>query len=169
MIEEVVAERPLAEVPTDAAKCPDCGGGNLRETGREMTLLGWSGEGWDPNHVWCWLSCNDCHGEFIREMKSGNVWYTRDRSEGRVLRGMPSCFGTYTYTCVKCSGPVVRKYSALDGSPTRGFLLTTKDGPQYRTEYRCKVCGHGGQVKSDYWHPPQPRAAPTASPLGSTR
>jgi hypothetical protein len=149
---EIVAERPLAEVPTDAPTCPDCNRTPARETYREQTLLGWSGKGWSPNHTWSGLECG-CGAIFVREWKSGNVWYTRERVEGRVLRGMPSCFERYTYTCAKCSGPVRREYKQLDGSPLHGGLLTTKDGPQYLAEYRCRVCNHGGRVERDYWTP----------------
>lgn len=163
-LEEIVAQTPLAELPTDAPHCPDCGGTDkLADKGVESTLVGWMGGDWDPNHKWHYFDCG-CGKSFIRETKTANVWYTRDRREGKVLLGMPSCFERYIYSCRACSGIVKRTYTNLDGSPLKGsMLVTTKDGPQYRTAYQCESCGHGGVVDSDYFRPPP--AGPSTAPL----
>lgn len=149
-LEEVVSNRALEERRGDGPTCPDCGKKDgLKETSHTCTLVGSMIRGHDPNHHWVGYTCS-CGSRFIREYKEENVWYTRDTY---VLKGKPSCFETYIYSCIRCSRPVFRTHLKLDGSPTDGFLRTSNvDGrwvKQYTTHYTCSDCGHGGLVEDE--------------------
>ena len=137
LIEELVTQRVMLGEPA----CPMCGG-DYRIGETCTTLLGFSGSV-NPNHVSKLCICVSCGFTFTVEEKSGNVWITKD---GRVLAGMPNCFESYIYTCAFCGGSVARKHTKLDGITDVQSLLTTKDGPQYRTFYRCQACGRQIEV-----------------------
>lgn len=93
-----MTQRKLTEKPSDPPTCPDCGA-PAQEYQHEQTCLGWlrlAGSE-DPNHHWSWCRCAERH-EFVREHKSGNVWYTRSRTlPAVVLSGVPNCFERYVY------------------------------------------------------------------------
>lgn len=151
-LDDIVAERPLPEKPDDPVICPYCGGSTTRVLSKSSTLLGWSGPV-NPNHQWHESVCNGCGKHFTREIKDLNVWYTggrcRDSQASVLLKGRPSCFEDYQYTCAKCAGAVLRTHNDLQGNPAKA-LCTKWDGDrpirQYTTHYNCTKCGHGGQV-----------------------
>lgn len=115
-------------------------------------MLGWDGKGLNPNHVTTDYECRGCRRKFFVHAKSGNIWVTDEAS--KVLKGIPTCFETFIYTCVKCGGNVERKYTAKDGvSDVKGLCSRNINGTwvkEYCTFYRCVTCGHGGEVDSDY-------------------
>ena len=151
-IMEIVSERPSEEEVGSNPICPLCNNSDIDAGGFRTTCLGYFG-GVNPNHTWTECYCKNCNKSFVRETKSGNVWYT---SDGFVLKGMPNCFEKYYYTCSKCSGKVLRKYTALDGiSEVQGLSTRNIDGKwvkEYRIFYECEKCGHGGEVKDDHWY-----------------
>lgn len=155
---DIVQERPLTELPTDPARCPYCESTDVRVTSRSSTLVVSTGPV-DTNHQWHASECNGCKMPYTREIKGLNVWYTGERiqdgSAPQVLRGLPSCFESYQYTCSKCSGPVVRTNRGMAGNPTQTLSSRNVDGKwvnEYTTHYNCTQCGHGGQVDQDYYH-----------------
>ena len=143
----IVLERPLSKSnPT----CPFCYSDNIFVGNTTGTLLGYSNDP-DPNHYWTFCSCNQCHQTFIREIKANNMWYTQN---SRVLAGIPNCFEDYTYTCAKCSGPVNRHYTKLNGEKTDTLceeIVNGKTIKKYKTFYYCQSCGYGGETEKDYY------------------
>lgn len=154
---DIVKERPLAELPTDPARCPHCESADVKITGHTTTLVGYSGPV-NNNHQWFPSLCRGCGKTYVREIKGLNVWYTAGPVRGgssQVLRGMPSCSEGYQYSCAKCEGPVLRKYRDKGGAPA-GALLSAMyvDGKwvrDYTAHYGCTQCGHGGETEGDYW------------------
>lgn len=149
---EKVTQRPLDEKPEDAAKCPSCNSEDLEKKSECATLVGWPGEGPDPNHRWYDYVCRACQNRFFRECKDDNVWYTKKKY---VLLGMPNCFEEYIYQCKNCGGDVRQCHTALDGKSKVRCLTTEKiDGKwvkKYRTFYVCDGCSQGTEVEADYW------------------
>ena len=140
-----VTERPLNERPSSKARCPYCLGSHLTYKGASHTLLGGGDDtrDGDPNHWWEEHHCNDCGQTFLRETKSGQVWYTTGRGGGEVLSGFPNCFENYIYHH-RCGGLVHRRYTALDGETPVTALTTVvadkKPIRKYRTFYDCEKC-----------------------------
>jgi hypothetical protein len=130
---DLVKERPDPTLTLDNKKCPFCDSSNIKETDHSMTLVGGDR---DYNHHWRNHVCNACNKEFIIEHKldfadkNPNIWYV-DRITHKVLKGIPSCFESYIYTCSKCNGAVHRIYTALDGITEVKYLLTNAEGKQY--------------------------------------
>lgn len=148
---DFVRQRPLRERASGKPKCPFCGGKEVAVGGHRQTLVG-GGPGSDPNHHWYNCDCLDCQKSFVREVHDGNVWYTKDHA---VLKGMPSCFESYIYSCKKCGGEVVRDYRQMDGKTEAKILCLDLDGPHYRTFYRCGKCGLEIETYYDRWWPGQ--------------
>jgi DNA-directed RNA polymerase subunit RPC12/RpoP len=148
---DIVQERALTELPTDPATCPYCGSTDVKVVSRSSTLLGFTGPV-DPNHQWHESVCNGCKKLYTRELKELNVWYTAERGYrevSRVLKGIPTCFEDYQYTCAKCSGPVLRAHRDRAGNPTKVLSSRQVNGVvvrDYTTHYNCTQCGHGGEV-----------------------
>lgn len=152
---DIVKERPLSEDPEAHGSCPFCGAAETKLYGEETTLLGWTGPV-NPNHRHQHRSCTSCSRKFIREVKGLNVWYTQGAV---VLRGVPSCFENYTYTCAKCGGTVRRKHYDSTGNPPKYLSASIVDNKWVRdhtTRYTCSACGHGGETAVDYWEGPKP-------------
>lgn len=155
---DIIKERPLTEPHTGFGTCPYCESNDVCVTNRTTTLLGFSGPV-DPNHQWHSSTCRSCHKNFTREVKGLNVWYTAEidretRGPAQVLRGLPSCFESYQYTCSKCAGPVVRTNRDMAGNPTQTLSSRNVDGKwvnEYTTHYNCTQCGHGGEVDQDHY------------------
>lgn len=150
---EFVKETPTNEKPSHRIACPYClNDKNIKREGITTTLVGGgSGIDDDPNHTWEPCTCRDCGKDFTRETRDGNVWYTD--KDHKVLRGMPSCFEHYVYTCRECGGEVRRRYKELNSEKDPGCLTTTDDGPQYRIFFECNKCGKSIQTTNDYWYP----------------
>ena len=152
---ELVKERPDDSLTRETV-CPYCGSTNIQELGHVETLLANFGNE-DPNHHWITCHCQDCEKEFGHEYKEGNHWYV-ERETKKVLKGIPSCYEFYVYTCTHCDGDVVRKYTSLDSGSLpgadRGFavLSTIKGVKQYRTFYECKSCGEKVETPDEYYH-----------------
>lgn len=157
---EVVAVEPLTEKPSENGSCPFCSSANIHHGAFSTTLVGGgTDKDDDPNHTHTNCVCKDCSRDFVRETRSGNVWYTK---QCRVLKGMPSCFERYVYPC-KCGGQVTREY--IDkASGASAKILSYKDGiPSYKTVYSCDKCKVSIETPKDYWYkgwdapPPPPR------------
>lgn len=152
---DIVKERPLTEGPDDPAHCPYCDSTNVKVRSRSSTLVGYTGPV-NTNHQWHESECERCETLYVREIKGLNVWYTphRDHRKPQVLKGIPTCFEDYQYTCAKCSGPVLRTYRDLRGNPTQSLCTNRVDGKdvrEYTVHYNCTQCGHGGEVDQDYY------------------
>lgn len=100
------------------------------------------------NHVWDSHECRSCGLAFCREHKGDNVWYTTHGVGARVLKGVPTCFEPYFYSCAKCDGTVRRTYEGK----TSGFTVINnrRKTRNYRIFYRCDDCDHGGEVNVEY-------------------
>lgn len=149
-----VKEAPAGEKPSHKATCPFCSSQEVNSYSSESTLVGnppgKDGIDDDCNHVWTRFACNHCGEKFTRETKSGNVWYTKGK---KVLKGMPSCFEDYIYTCRCCGGEVRRKHKCLN-SDEEPVMLTFKDGKKlFRIFFECKGCGKSIQTPEDHWWP----------------
>jgi hypothetical protein len=157
---EMVAVQPLTEKPSENGSCPFCSSSSISRGAYSTTLVGGgTGPDDDPNHTHTSCVCQDCKKNFVRETRSGNVWYTEMT---RVLRGMPSCFEDYVYPC-KCGGNVTRKHlHKVDGKELR-YLSYDKNGPNFKTMYSCDKCNVSIETINDYWYkgwdapPPPPR------------
>lgn len=155
---DIVRERPLTELPTDPAHCPYCESTNVKVRSRTSTLVGFTGPV-DNNHQWHESECERCETLYTREIKGLNVWYTPYRyrdgtSAPPVLKGIPTCFESYQYTCAKCSGPVLRTHRDRAGNLTTTLTKSNVGGKwvrEYTTHYNCTQCGHGGEVAEDYY------------------
>ena len=144
---DITSARPLLRY--QQSRCPHCGSKRIDLHATRTTLLGGGGDV-NPNHVWSEGRCQSCGRTLYRESKTGNAWFTDER--GHVIAGMPSCFEGYTYPCAVCGGKVTRSYTALDGVSRVGGLCG--DHSNYRTFYRCELCGHGGETTPvDYYQP----------------
>ena len=147
---ELVKERPDPLLSKDKTICPFCDSENITVHDHSSTMVGGDP---DPNHHWKRSKCNDCKEEFVHEYKRDNVWYTKN---DEVLRGIPTCFEPYIYTCNRCNGDVRRYHTALDGeSPTQVLTSSKVNGEwikQYRTFYKCDTCNKQVETKEDYYH-----------------
>lgn len=156
-LQDIVTQRPISEAPTDPSRCPYCESTDTKVVRRYSTLLGFSGPV-NTNHQWYESLCSGCKRLYTREVKGLNVWYTGERTQDgaapQVLRGLPSCFESYKYTCSKCSGPVLRVHRDRAGNPTTSLSSSTIDGVwvrHYTIHYNCTQCGHGGETAEDYY------------------
>lgn len=146
---DIVVERPDPTLQRQTV-CPLCGSDNVDELGETQTLAG------SNNHHWIRCICFSCKEAFSHEFTAGderfgikpNHWYTKN---GKVLRGAPTCFESYTYTCEHCGGDVKRHYFHLDEDVEVEVLITEyvggKSVKKYRTIFECGKCG--ASVKSD--------------------
>ena len=149
----LVKQRPLSERPSDPATCPYCQSSDGYVLGVSSTMLGssdMSPDG-DPNHRWVDCRCRSCREAFVRELKSGNVWYTVERARpSRVLAGVANCFEAYAYTCVTCGGDVLKQRSALYGSDLGGIIRGLGKDAECLTWYACESCGAASEkVRGD--------------------
>ncbi len=151
---ELVKERPDPSIPPENI-CPFCESTNVQEKGHSTTLLG-SPPGEDWNHHWRMCRCQDCEREFCHEHKNGNHWYVegREGKANKILKGIPSCFEGYAYTCTHCEGDVIRHYTALDGeSKVTGLCTSSENGKwvkKYRIFYECQECKTKVETPEDY-------------------
>lgn len=150
---DLVIERPDSELKIDEYLCPYCNSTNVEATPQGQTLV--ADYGTDANHVWTGIQCNDCGKTCTHEHRSFNSWYTDSR--GKILRGIPSCFERYIYTCRHCGGDVVRKYLKLDSDeevsccsygPDENGIWT----PKQRTVFECHSCGESVESNVESWH-----------------
>lgn len=148
-----IAQTPQPIGECDMA-CPICGGELKQDGGTETTLIGWSGKGHDPNHATTPFVCTACLSFLHLHSKSGNHWMTNSASH--VLRGVASCFETFTHTHADCGGTVSRRYARLDSDEAPGYLSWSFDGSggkvkSYRVFYACAKCGDEIETADDYW------------------
>lgn len=172
----IVTQRP-EELDKDNPFCPFCGSHNLHLYNHIQTLVG--GRGIDPNHHWMYFTCNSCQQKFVMEFKGirtpnttpllkrifkfnefYNVWYTQNN---KILRGIPSCFENYIYTCNKCGGDVHRHHFDR-GTRNDATMLTDwlgDDADQHRSytiHFICQKCGAEVQSFNDYYDFSNPHA-----------
>jgi hypothetical protein len=104
--------------------CPHCSSRNIKESGDEQTLVGYTGDSPedDPNHHWVNCECQNCNTKFVKQYKSGNMWLTHvDRMQ--CFKGISNCFEYIIYKCKKCNGNVVEKLYNLDGTPYGSTMI----------------------------------------------
>lgn len=150
---EIVSNKPSDEKRKDAVTCPYCSSYDISKYGTLSTCVGYVGV--DYNHRWTKCYCNECERKFVRESKGpDSVWYVDE--DKKVLKGIPTCFEHYIYQCIKCGGEVEREYiDTKTGKKAKSLSQGLNEKGEwvklYRTEYRCKGCGHGGKVEDDYY------------------
>lgn len=157
---ELVRERPIAERSSERPSCPYCQSRKLETASAFTTLVGGGDRNdpdEDPNHRHIEMRCLACWRRFMRELKYANVWYTTTDSDvSKVLRGMPSCFEGYVYTCQHCGGDIQRRYTEMDGvEPVRGGLhYSAEHGAEFRTFFDCMGCGRTAETTPhSHWYP----------------
>ena len=154
-LDDLVADRPLTELPSAKARCPFCASLKLRPGHRYSTLVGGgSGVDNDPNHVHQFYTCLECSRPFCRETREGKTWYTYEDEKRRavLVKGRPHCFESYVYSCGHCgAAEVTRRYTKLDGvTPARSLCTRLVDGQsidEFRTFFTCKSCNR--EVEAD--------------------
>lgn len=120
LIKDLVKDRPIDEKPSDPRSCPYCGSSNVKIPEGEYiisTLLGWDpseGPDKDPNHHWYPLHCAGCNRKSMRQTRRGQVWYTKF-DEHHLLRGIPGCWETCTFSCAHCPTGLVRYHPKRGG------------------------------------------------------
>jgi len=152
---KIIKERLDPSLTMDNIACPFCDSKNVEELGHEQTLVDGC-EGNDPNHHWHLHLCKECLMEFTVESKEANVWYT---FKNKVMRGIPTCFENYIYTCNFCFGDVYRAEYELDGETkiTDGILVYEPcNKPMFRTFYECDDCGDSVESINRYYIKPPP-------------
>jgi len=141
---ELIVQRPI---PKDIG-CPYCGSQNVNCISRETTLLD-AGEEEDTNHTRWRSECRECNRQFMKHRRQGHYWYTAYcAGETRdVIKGVPTCWETYTLTCAECGGPVNRYYTKQDG--------ITPDEPSAETRifFRCEHCPAQCEYPTYVWFP----------------
>ena len=147
---DLVTERPDKSLrPIEGLnKCPYCRYRKLTSFGTSSTLTG------GDNHQWTDYLCRDCLKSFVVEDKGSNAWIV-EKNTGKILRGIPTCFETYVYTCKHCGGDVRRHYYKLDEDVYVDCLVTDiKDGKsikRYRSVFKCDDCGEQVESENDYY------------------
>ena len=147
----IIKERPDNSLLYSKVICPFCNSEDVHCYDEISTLAG------NNNHYGSYYNCNSCQKKFIREKKLNNVWYT-DLKTKQVLKGIPSCFEQYYYTCSKCEGKVYVKHLKLDSDDIVETMLTIFDKKvdkyikQYRTFYICEKCGLYTESENDFFN-----------------
>lgn len=151
---DLVTDRLAPNLKYKKPICPFCNSKKVSKGGHTTTLIGHFGGGPDPNHQWVNCTCKKCKEQWTMEYnghhKYGyNVWYTKDR---KVLRGLPTCFEGYRYTCRYCGGDVHR-YNCNKGTHQRTEILTYGgDGiKHFDTYFRCDHCNIEVQCSNEYY------------------
>lgn len=162
---DLVTDRLAPELDHEKPICPFCNDTKVRKDGRVTTLIGQIGDGPDPNHQWVNCTCESCNKSWTMEIKGEdehgyNVWYTKD---GKILKGLPTCFEAYRYTCKQCSGDIVRHNYDKGTRQTSQSLWYDGDGNKsFDTYFRCDGCGVEVQCSNEYYcyssphHPRKP-------------
>jgi len=110
----LVTQKEEIHLSPDYPHCPFCNSDELEFCKREETLVASYGI-YDSNHHWIHYKCKKCNELFIMEyngcnnakpLPRYNVWYTQCK---KVLKGIPTCFESYLYTCRYCGGNVQRQ------------------------------------------------------------
>jgi len=163
---DIVKDRVDPTLDKDNKVCPFCNSTNISVLVWHSTAVG-SGPGEDCNHHWESCICGGCANAFVYEYKGHgskeadgkkvpnyNVWITKER---KILKGMPTCFERYIYTCSKCGGDVnVTDYDKGTKNVARclGTSLNEDTGiyeNQYDTYYKCFCCGVEVKSSTEYY------------------
>ncbi|MFW5890946.1 MAG: hypothetical protein ACOCUI_01905 [bacterium] len=151
---DLVKERPDENLKIDEFICPFCDSTEVEKLGGHTTLVAGSG---DPNHVWTFLRCKKCGNKSTHEHIDYNTWYTLGIQGSKILKGIPSCFENYIYTCKFCNGEVVRKYYGKKSNKkvkVLSTILNEETGEfekQYKTVFECRDCKKSIESDVDYW------------------
>lgn len=151
----LIKERPDPSLSNNIDKCIFCNSEDVEHNGSSQTLVG------GDNHHWHRYHCKDCDGKFTCEQKDHgdftNYWITTEINDGvKVLKGIPSCFEDYIYTCSHCGGDVRREYKQPDGVSDCGGILSydMKTGKgNFRIFFSCQKCGEKVETEDEYWSP----------------
>lgn len=157
----LVKERPDPSLSHKPTKCPLCDSSRINLISSSSTLVGGAGSWDDPNHHESKYHCNGCDkgftveytGLFEASKAAGtvvyNVWYTKN---GKVLKGIPSCFEPYIYTCSSCEGEVKRHYFKKGTRQDVGHSLYYVDGkPDFESYFICSCCNKEVKSSTEYW------------------
>lgn len=135
---KIVANKFDAKLFSHVVHCPYCHSKKVSRGASVSTLIGYFGNGHDPNHVQTDYTCRECHNKFVYETRYGEAWYTDQ--DNVVLEGLPNCFENYILKCAYCGNKVDRIYKTLDGKET-SILCYSKGKKQYTESYKCRDCG----------------------------
>lgn len=161
---DLVTARLDPELNYEKPVCPHCDSDNVNQTDHVTTLVGHTGK-IDINHQWIQCSCNNCEKQWTMEYKGDydhgyNTWYTKD---GKLLRGLPTCFETYTYTCKHCGGDVHRHNYNKNTRQETEILSYSSDGSKsFDTYFYCNKCKAEVKCSNEYYfhktphHPVRP-------------
>lgn len=167
---DLVTQKIDPDLDPDHPVCPFCNSSNVAKGGESTTLLGWTGD-INPNHRWADCSCKECNQTWTIEIKGDfdryNVWYTKDK---KVLRGIPTCFEHYAYTCRYCDGDVIRHYFNKNTRDKAMVLAYNGNGEKsFDTFFVCEKCKREVKSSSDYYSfgsPHRPRKPINPQGLG---
>jgi hypothetical protein len=150
---ELVTERPEEKLWKQGLFCPYCNSEKIFTHGTSTTLVAYIGE--DKNHTITSCTCGDCQKKFTRETKGKKcVWFAG--ADHKILRGIPYCFESYTYTCKHCGGDVqVNHYNKSDNKNSGGCMSFHQvDGKtvcdQYN-QFECNTC-HAKIITDNYYY-----------------
>ena len=149
---EIVKERPDNSLNKEIPSCPCCERNiDVVVISEASTLVG-NLDGKDVNHHWLNCYCHLCEDTFVFEHKKDNCWITKNK---KILKGIPSCFEDYIYTCNECNGKVRREYTQLDGETPVQILKTIKENGEWKKKYRtffsCEICGKTIETDEEYY------------------
>ena len=154
---DIVSNKP-EKINHKKHNCPYCGSKKTKIELGSQTLVGYLGKKDNVNHYWDNGHCEGCLKEWTVEYVGKNTWLT---SNQKILRGIPSCFENYTYSCNKCNGEVRRShYNKGTRDIAKSLITIIGDDKQYDTYFRCEKCGQEAKSFNDYFYdfnPHKPR------------
>ena len=137
----IIKQNELITIDMDD-KCPFCCSVNVVANGYSSTAVGFIGERFsydDSNHYWFTMHCKDCKKIYIKQQKSGLIWFTLTDNK-TLIKGMPNCFEEVFFQCNYCNGKIKKFYTKIDGI-TKTHSLIYEDGKEkFRTFYKCCNC-----------------------------
>jgi len=153
----LVTERPDESLKIDEYFCPYCESEDVSTKCNGMTCVGGGG---DANHVWTSVDCHNCGKQSTHEHIDYNTWYTegfRNNGVRKIVRGIPSCFESYIYTCSHCGGDVTRNYLELDSDKPVECLHKKPNvngswENQYRIVFKCESCKENITSDIEQWY-----------------
>jgi len=143
---DIVKERPDKSLKIKKPFCPYCNSRDLEKKDHIQTLVAQE----EYNHHWVHFYCNNCREIFHMEYLGKNIWYTVN---GKILRGIPTCFESYIYTCLKC-GKDVKRHHIDKVTGQNAYILSTNletGEKSYRTEFGCNNCNTSVESENDYY------------------
>lgn len=154
---DLVVERLDPKLNYKKPICPYCNSHKVTKGDHVTTLVGWV-DGPNPNHQCVKCTCKKCKKIWTMEYKGDyefgyNVWYTTgDRIKGKIIRGLPTCFENYIYTCKYCGGDVCRyNYEKRTRNEAKCLSWDGEGNKSFDTYYRCNKCGREVKCSNEYY------------------